>query len=141
MSSPQLHDFCIEPQGNRDEGPENLTQAHEDAKVRTVLAVLLQALHKKNEDISSPGLEMASSGKQTLLGQGLCKLQGGMPGEVTPLEVKLPGLISDALGSAAPCTEKLQTMTAAPRPSAGEIPTGGCSISCTELQLWGPETR
>lgn len=30
-----LHDFCIQPQGNRDEGPENLTQAHEDAKVRS----------------------------------------------------------------------------------------------------------
>lgn len=40
-----LHDFCIQPQGNRDEGPENLTQAHEDAKVRPILAVLLWALH------------------------------------------------------------------------------------------------
>lgn len=40
MSSPQLCDFCVEPQGNRDEGPENLTQAHEDAKVRTILAAL-----------------------------------------------------------------------------------------------------
>lgn len=30
-----LHDICIQPQGNRDDGPENLTQAHEDAKVRS----------------------------------------------------------------------------------------------------------
>lgn len=45
MSPLQLHDFCFQPQGNRDEGPENLTQAHEDAKVRPVLAVLLWALH------------------------------------------------------------------------------------------------
>uniref|UniRef100_A0A803VZ48 Annexin n=1 Tax=Ficedula albicollis TaxID=59894 RepID=A0A803VZ48_FICAL len=32
MSPLHLHDFCIQPQGNRDEGPENPTQAHEDAK-------------------------------------------------------------------------------------------------------------
>lgn len=142
MSSPQLHDFCIEPQGNRDEGPENLTQAHEDAKVRAVLAMLLQALHKKkNEDVASPGLEMASSGKQMLLGQGLSKLQGEMLGEVTTLEVKLPGLISDALGSAAPCMGKLQTIRAALGPSPRELPAGDCTTSCAELPLWAPVTR
>lgn len=76
MSPPQLHDFCIDLQGNRDEGAANLTQAHEDAKVRTVLAELLEALpQKKNEDAASPGLEMATSGKQTPLGQGLCNMQ------------------------------------------------------------------
>lgn len=47
MSPPQLHDFCIDLQGNRDEGAANLTQAHEDAKVRTVLAELLEALSQK----------------------------------------------------------------------------------------------
>lgn len=32
-----------------------------------------------------------------LLGQGLCKLQGEMPGEMKPLEAKLPCLIPEAL--------------------------------------------
>lgn len=34
----------------------------------------------------------------------------GNAGEVTSLEAKLPHLISDALGFAAPCTEKLQAV-------------------------------
>ena len=76
-----------------------------------------------------------------LLGQGVCELQGEMPGEVTSSEVKLPGLISSALGSAAPHTGKLQTMRAAPGLSPGELPAGGCSISCAELPRWGPATH
>lgn len=74
--------------------------------------MLLQVVCHKNEDVASPGLEMASSGKQTLLGWGL-KLQVERPGEGMPLGVKLPHLISDALGSTAPCTGKLQTRRAA----------------------------
>ncbi|XP_009570417.1 PREDICTED: annexin A6 [Fulmarus glacialis] len=36
--------------GNRDEGPENLTQAHEDAKVRTVLAKLADVSSNDSSD-------------------------------------------------------------------------------------------
>lgn len=39
-----LHGFCIQPQGNRDEGPENLTQAHEDAKVRSFFFIIYYLL-------------------------------------------------------------------------------------------------
>lgn len=71
MSPLHLCDFCIQPQGNRDEGPENLTQAHEDAKVRPILAVLLRALHQKTKkDVACPGLELTFSGKQKLLARG-----------------------------------------------------------------------
>lgn len=59
---------------------------------------------KKEEGVACPGLELTFSGKQMLLGQGLCKLQGEMPGEMTPLEVKPPCLIPEALGSAVLCT-------------------------------------
>ncbi|KFP95808.1 Annexin A6, partial [Haliaeetus albicilla] len=40
--------------GNRDEGPENLTQAHEDAKVRTVLAVLAGMEQLSGDPFLSP---------------------------------------------------------------------------------------
>lgn len=136
MSSLQLHKFFIELQGNRDEGPENLTQAHEDAKVRTILAVLLQVVCHKNEDVASPGLEMASSGKQIMLGWGL-KLQVEMPGERMPLEVKLPHPISDTLGSTALYTWKLQTRRAA----QGAPSPRGCSIFSAELLIWGTATH
>lgn len=106
MSPLHLHDFSIQPQGNRDEGPENPTQAHEDAKVRPMLLWTLRL--KKEEDVACLDLELTFSGQQMLLGQGLCKLQGEMPGEMTPLEVKLSYLIAETLGSAVPRGEQPQ---------------------------------
>lgn len=73
MSPLHLCDFCIQPQGNRDEGPENLTQAHEDAKVRPILAVLLRALHQKTKKgccMPWSGIDILREAKAA--GQGLC---------------------------------------------------------------------
>lgn len=88
ISSPNLHDFCTDPQGNRDEGPENLTQAHEDAKVRTLQAVCIgsRALHPQGNIWCSASCREKWQVKE-------CQLSG-----------LISAALPDALGDAPPCT-------------------------------------
>lgn len=92
VSSPNPHDFCIDPQGNRDEGPENLTQAHEDAKVRTLQAVCIgsRALHPQGNTWCWGWVSAICREKWQVKGYQLSE--------------PIPAALPDAPGDASPCT-------------------------------------